>query len=166
MKEKAPTANSRYDQGGGIAPANNRLLVNCVRLERVACQIGYYAMRKRVGVIYNKHSIKNTTLNMSQVLINNIIRQLNEIQEGYLWFDQSIKDKVDNLSQTEAFTRPIPPIPSAAEHVSHMLEWRKECMLIFKGQQADLMNSGDDWKDNPLQQQLIINRMRAHRLTK
>lgn len=123
-------------------------LVNCVRLESVARQIGYYAMRKRGGVIYNNHSIKNTPLNMAQVLINNIIRQLNEIQEGSLWFDQSIKDKIDNLSETEALTRPIPSIHSVAEHVSHMLEWRKECMLRLNGQQTDLMNSPDDWKDN------------------
>ena len=85
---------------------------------------------------------------MSQVLISNIIRQLNEIQDGSLWFDQSFKDKIDNLSETEALTRPIPQIHSVAEHVSHMLEWRKECILRYKGQKTELMNSPDDWKEN------------------
>jgi uncharacterized damage-inducible protein DinB len=85
---------------------------------------------------------------MSRVLIENIIRQLRQIQEGSLWFDQCFKDKMDNLSDSEALTRPIPQVHSVAEHVSHILEWRKECLLRFKGQRTDLMNSADDWKDN------------------
>jgi uncharacterized damage-inducible protein DinB len=85
---------------------------------------------------------------MPRILINNIIRQLNEIQDGSLWFDQCFKDKIDNLSDDDVFTRPIPEIHSVAEHVSHMLEWRKECILRFKGLKTELMNSPDDWKDN------------------
>lgn len=83
---------------------------------------------------------------MAVVLINNLIRQLNEIQEGSLWFDQSFKDKFDHLSDAEALTRPMPEIFSVAEHVSHMLAWRKECVLRFKGIKTELMNSPDDWK--------------------
>ncbi len=85
---------------------------------------------------------------MAQVLIKNIVRQLHEIQEGSLWFDQCFKDKIDGLSDTEALTSPIPQVHSVAEHVSHMLEWRKECMIRFKGLRTELMNSRDDWKDN------------------
>lgn len=85
---------------------------------------------------------------MAQVLIKNIVRQLHEIQEGSLWFDQCFKDKIDGLSDAEALTRPIPQVHSVAEHVSHMLEWRKECMIRFKGLRTELMNSPDDWKDN------------------
>jgi len=70
---------------------------------------------------------------MALVLIKNIIRQLHEIQEGSLWFDQCFKDKIDGLSESQALTRPIPQVHSVAEHVSHMLEWRKECMIRFKG---------------------------------
>ena len=85
---------------------------------------------------------------MAQVLIKNIVRQLHEIQEGSLWFDQCFKDKIDRLSDSEALTRPIPQVHSVAEHISHMLEWRKECMIRFKGLKTELMNSPDDWKDN------------------
>ena len=85
---------------------------------------------------------------MSRVLINNIIRQLNELQEGSLWFDQSFKDKIDNLSEDVVFVRPLPEVHSVAEHVSHMLEWRKECILRYKGGKTELMNSPEDWKDN------------------
>ncbi|MDX2046683.1 MAG: hypothetical protein SFU87_07835 [Chitinophagaceae bacterium] len=85
---------------------------------------------------------------MSGVLIKNLIRQLYEIQNGSLWFDQCFKEKIDSLQETEALTRPISQIHSVAEHVSHILEWRKECMLRFNGQKTDLMNSPDDWKNN------------------
>lgn len=85
---------------------------------------------------------------MPQILIKNILRQLREIQEGSLWFDQCFKEKIETLSETEAFTKPIPQVHSVAEHISHILEWRKECLLRFKGQRTDLMNSPDDWKDN------------------
>ena len=80
--------------------------------------------------------------------MNNIVRQLHEIQEGSLWFDQCFKDKIDKLSDSEALTSPLPQIHSVAEHVSHMLEWRKECMIRFKGLRTELMNSPNDWKDN------------------
>ena len=85
---------------------------------------------------------------MAQILISNIIRQLNEIQDGSLWFDQSFKDKFDNLSEADALTRPMPQTHSVAEHVSHMLEWRKECIRRYQGLKTELMNSPDDWKDN------------------
>jgi uncharacterized damage-inducible protein DinB len=84
---------------------------------------------------------------MPQVLIKNIIRQLNEIQDGSLWFDQCFKDKIDKLSDAEARAIPIHQVHSVAEHISHIIEWRKECLLRFKGMRTDLMNSPDDWKD-------------------
>jgi uncharacterized damage-inducible protein DinB len=85
---------------------------------------------------------------MPKILINNIIRQLKEIQDGSLWFDQCFKEKIDGLSDEQVFKRPIPAIHSVAEHISHIIEWRKECLLRFKGQRTDLMNSPDDWKGN------------------
>ena len=85
---------------------------------------------------------------MTKILIDNFIRQLNEIQDGSLWFDQCFKDRLDNLSAHEALKRPIPAVHSVAEHVSHMLEWRKECIVRCKGGKTELMDSPEDWKDN------------------
>jgi uncharacterized damage-inducible protein DinB len=85
---------------------------------------------------------------MSQVLIHDIFRQLIEIQDGSRWFDQCFKEKIDRLSDSEALTRPIPQVHSVAEHISHIIEWRKECLLRFNGQRTDLMHSPNDWKDN------------------
>ncbi len=85
---------------------------------------------------------------MSRVLINNIIRELNEIQEGSLWFDQSFKEKLDLLPEEIAFAKPLPQVHCVAEHVAHMLAWRKECLLRYNGQRTELMNGPEDWKDN------------------
>ncbi len=85
---------------------------------------------------------------MSRILIENIIRQLNEIQDGSVWFDQCFKDKLAGLTEFEAFEKPLPELHSIAEHVSHVLAWRKECMLMFSGSKTNLMNSPEDWKTN------------------
>jgi len=41
---------------------------------------------------------------MADALIKNILRQLREIQDGSLWFDQCFKEKIDSLSEAEALT--------------------------------------------------------------
>lgn len=85
---------------------------------------------------------------MPNTLINNFIRQINELENGSLWFDQSLRDKLDNLTDSIAFEKPLPEVHSIAEHVSHMLEWRKECIVRFNDGKNELMHSPDDWKDN------------------
>lgn len=84
---------------------------------------------------------------MSQIFIKDIIRQLTEIQDGSLWFDQCFKEKLSVLTEADAFTRPIPQVHSVAEHMSHILAWREECLLRFRGERTDLMNSPEDWKN-------------------
>ncbi|MFM7717096.1 MAG: DinB family protein [Microcystis sp.] len=85
---------------------------------------------------------------MTDTLVKDILRQLRELQEGSLWFDQSLKDKLSNLTEEEVFTRPLPEVHSVAEHVSHIIEWRKEALRRFEMKRTDLMNGPDDWKDN------------------
>lgn len=85
---------------------------------------------------------------MPQLFIKDIIRQLRELQEGSMWFDQSFKDKIEGLTEAEAFSNPLPAIHSVAEQLSHILAWRDECLLRFKGERTDLMNSPEDWRNN------------------
>lgn len=85
---------------------------------------------------------------MPAILINDLIRQINELHDGSLWFDQSFNEKVSGLSEEEIFQQPHPLLHSVAEHVSHMLEWRKECILRFQGDKRELMGMHDDWKTN------------------
>jgi uncharacterized damage-inducible protein DinB len=85
---------------------------------------------------------------MAAILINNLIRQINELHDGSLWFDQSFNDKVGTLTEEEVFTQPHPQLHSVAEHVSHMLEWRIECILRFEGGKRELMELPEDWISN------------------
>lgn len=85
---------------------------------------------------------------MLQILIQNVLRQLREHQDGLLWFDQCLRDKLSGLTDEEAFIRPIPEVRSIAEHVSHILKWRKEALRRFNMERTVLMKSPDDWKDN------------------
>jgi uncharacterized damage-inducible protein DinB len=85
---------------------------------------------------------------MANTLVNNFIRQLNEIENGSPWFDQSFMEKLDILPEAIAFARPVPGVHSVAEHVSHMVEWRKECIRRFSGRKYDLMHAPEDWKND------------------
>lgn len=85
---------------------------------------------------------------MANTLVNNFIQQLKEIEQGSLWFDQCFKEKLDSLPEEIVFTKPLPAVHSVAEHVSHMLAWRNECIIRFSGERTELMNSQEDWKDN------------------
>jgi uncharacterized damage-inducible protein DinB len=82
---------------------------------------------------------------MTRILINDIIRQLRELEEGSLWFDQSFKSKLDHLSTGVVFVQPVPGVHSVAEHVAHIIAWRKECIARFHGDKFDLMNTPADW---------------------
>ena len=97
---------------------------------------------------------------MATILVEHFIRQLKEIQDGSLWFDQCFKDKLDNVSADDAFKRPISSVHSVAEHVSHMLEWRKECILRYKGGKTELMDSPDNWKNNIVLQKIGWNNLK------
>jgi uncharacterized damage-inducible protein DinB len=87
---------------------------------------------------------------MAQILINDLIRQLKELQDGSRWFDQCFKEKIEKLTDAQSFYKPLPEIHSVAEHISHIIQWRKECLLRFKGERTELMNSPDDWKNNEI----------------
>ena len=82
---------------------------------------------------------------MIRILIEDIIRQLRELESGSLWFDQSLRGKLDNLSPTVVFVRPVPGTHSVAEHVAHIIAWRRECIARFNGYKFDLMNTPEDW---------------------
>ena len=92
------------------------------------------------------------SFSMAKILIGNLIRQLQELQEGSRWFDQSFREKIGGLTAAEAFARPHPDLHSVAEQVSHIIEWRKEALRRFEGWRTELMHGPDDWKDNSLLQ--------------
>jgi uncharacterized damage-inducible protein DinB len=82
---------------------------------------------------------------MARILIDDIIRQLHELERGSLWFDQSFSGKLDPLPETVVFMQPVPGVHSVAEHVAHIVAWRKECIQRFSGEKYELMNTPKDW---------------------
>lgn len=86
---------------------------------------------------------------MNNTMIQNLVKQLQNVQDGDLWLDETFSKKIDRLQEEQAFTRPIPELHSVAEIVSHLLEWRKSCIKKLQGQESSLtMESPDNWKSN------------------
>lgn len=65
------------------------------------------------------------------------------------WFGDGFRSKIDQLSNAEAFSKPLPSIHSVAELISHCTEWKKEGINQLKGNLPVLgMESADNWKTN------------------
>lgn len=93
--------------------------------------------------------INQNLFTMNNVLIKNIVKQLQDIQDGDLWLDETFAKKIDLLTEEQALIRPIPEMHSVAEIISHILEWRKGCILKLQGQKSLLtVESPEDWKSN------------------
>jgi len=59
-----------------------------------------------------------------RVLIENIIKQLKDIQDSKNWMGASFSKKLVTVSEEEAFVRPITNLHSVAEIISHLTVWR------------------------------------------
>jgi len=82
-------------------------------------------------------------------MIQNLVKQLQDVQDGDCWLDETFLKKIDDLSEEQAFTRPISGMHSVAELVSHLLEWRENCIKKLQGQDSTLtMESPENWKSN------------------
>lgn len=86
---------------------------------------------------------------MDNKLIKNIIHQFQDVQNQEKWLDVNFKKKIEELSENQAFQRPLPELHSVAELISHLLEWRKEIILKLSGQDAKLtVESPENWRPN------------------
>lgn len=86
---------------------------------------------------------------MKRRLTENIIQQLKDVQKGKTWYDDNIEKKISQVSENEAFIRPIPEIHSVAELVSHIWVWRMDVIRRLKGLDSQLTEeSSENWKNN------------------
>ena len=67
-----------------------------------------------------------------EVIIEYIISQLLENQEGNVWVGSTYNSKLKKIDEENAFIRPIPELHSVAEVVSHLTTWQKETILKIK----------------------------------
>lgn len=78
-------------------------------------------------------------------LINHIISQLENIQNGKIWIGENFQKKLKLVTNKNAFLRPEIHMHSVAEIISHLTIWRKETILKIKTGEGSLT---DDLEDN------------------
>jgi len=84
-----------------------------------------------------------------RILIDNIIRQLEEVQEEKIWIGTNFDKKLDLITEDDAFTRPLPDLHSVAEIISHLTVWRKETILKIKTGKGRLTEDNEEnWLPN------------------
>ncbi len=82
-------------------------------------------------------------------LIENIIQQLKEIQNGKLWIGSTFDSKLNQVNENAFFLRPIENLHSVAEIISHLTLWRKETILkIHTGKGSKTDDCEENWLTN------------------
>lgn len=86
---------------------------------------------------------------MSRIVVENIIGQLKDVQNGITWYDDNLERKIEPVSEEQAFKRPLPEIHSVAELVYHIWVWRMDAIRKLKGLESTLtIESPENWKSN------------------
>jgi uncharacterized damage-inducible protein DinB len=86
---------------------------------------------------------------MATTLINDIIQQLNNLDNGELWLDENFSRKLEWLNEKNAFTRPLPDLHSPAELLSHLIIWRRINIRRINGETVILeVDDPINWKTN------------------
>ncbi len=82
-------------------------------------------------------------------LIENIIQQYHEVQNGKLWIGDTFNSKLNQINENLVFTRPIKGLHSIAEIISHLTLWRKETILkIQTGKGSKTDDCEENWLTN------------------
>jgi len=82
-------------------------------------------------------------------IIENIIQQLEEVQNGKLWIGSNFDSKLNQVNEKSAFLRPIENLHSVAEIISHLTLWRKETILKIKtGKGSKTDDCEENWLAN------------------
>lgn len=83
------------------------------------------------------------------ILIDYIVEQLSEIQEGNVWVGSTYKRRLENINEDNAFIRPLPELHSVAEIISHLTTWQKETILKIRTGEGRLTDdSEENWYSN------------------
>ena len=82
-------------------------------------------------------------------LIENIILQLEEVQNGKLWIGSTYNSKLNLVDENSVFLRPNENLHSVAEIISHLILWRKETILkIQTGKGSKTDGCEENWLTN------------------
>ena len=82
-------------------------------------------------------------------VINHIITQLEEIQQGRIWIGTSYQRMLSKVDEDVVFTRPMENLHSIAEIISHLTLWRGEAILKIKtGAGSKTDDCEENWLSN------------------
>ncbi len=82
-------------------------------------------------------------------IIQHIIRQYQEIQQGKPWIGSTYTSKLNQIDEDDFFKRPIEDLHSIAEIISHLTLWRKETILkIQTGKGSKTDDCEENWLSN------------------
>lgn len=81
--------------------------------------------------------------------IEDIIEQLDQVQNGYLWIGTNYTKMLAQVDDNSAFIRPTKYLHSVAEIISHLTMWRKETILkINTGKGSKTDDCEENWLSN------------------
>ena len=84
-----------------------------------------------------------------KVLIEYVINQLQENQDGKVWVGSTYNSKLKKIDEENAFIRPADDLHSVAEIISHLTTWQKETILKIKTGKGSLTDdSEENWYSN------------------
>jgi len=84
-----------------------------------------------------------------RALIENIIQQLEDVQNGKLWIGSSFDSKLNHIDENLVFLRPMESLHSVAEIISHLTLWRRETILkIQTGRGSKTDDCEENWLTN------------------
>ena len=82
-------------------------------------------------------------------IIDYIIQQLLEVQNGKLWMGDNFETKINSITVQEAFTKPSPTMHSVAELIAHLTAWNNDAILKIRNRKGELRdNDEQNWPDN------------------
>lgn len=82
-------------------------------------------------------------------IIESIIQQLEDVQNGKLWIGSTFDGKLKQVNENDVFVRPIEHLHSIAEIISHLTLWRKETILkIQTGKGSKTDDCDENWLTN------------------
>ncbi|WP_339791435.1 DinB family protein [uncultured Imperialibacter sp.] len=100
-------------------------------------------------------------VNTNRKLIEYLIQQLLELQNGKLWMGDNFERKINSISEQQAFTKPSLTLHSVAELVAHLAAWSDDLILKIKNGTGKLQDSDEqNWPDNEKLKKLGWNEIR------
>jgi len=99
---------------------------------------------------------------MSNVILNQIAEQLQNIQNEELWMGQNFAEKFAQINEEEAFTVYKPGMNTIAQIVAHLIAWKEDAILKIRNGIGELMDDHDkNWPDNETLKKLGWKKLQA-----